>query len=94
MIRRLATATALTVAATLAATGCAATTPAPAAANPAPLELVAASEPTAAEAPSPAGCRIIYVANPHYAESVPGAVKVNAKSEVRLLGEMVGDAID
>lgn len=33
------------------------------------------------EALSPAGCRIVTIANPHYASSVPGAVKVNAKSE-------------
>jgi hypothetical protein len=30
---------------------------------------------------SPAGCRIVYVDNPHFSVSVPGAVKVNAKAE-------------
>ena len=32
-------------------------------------------------APSPANCRIVYVAYPHEADSVPGAIKVNAKSQ-------------
>lgn len=31
--------------------------------------------------PSPAGCRIEKIDNPHFADSVPGAVKVNAKSQ-------------
>jgi len=32
---------------------------------------------------SPAGCSIEYVTDPHPAESVPGAIKVNAKAQCR-----------
>lgn len=34
--------------------------------------------------PSPAGCHIEFVTNPHLSGGVPGAIKVNAKSRCRI----------
>ena len=52
-------------------------------ANAAPLVTAPAAGTQPASDPdiSPAGCAISYVANPHDADSVSGALKVNAKSE-------------
>ena len=44
-------------------------------------EARAGTHPASPDEPSPAGCTIAYITNPHFARSVPGAVKVNVMAE-------------
>ena len=46
-----------------------------------PLTSQAAGVLAETDGPSPSGCTIVYITNPHFAKSVPGAVKVNVRAE-------------